>query len=339
MKKIFSLVAAVITFFIFGTVSAQTTIVFSEHEPFGNIRTKIIANFFENIEKETQGRIKFEAHWNGELSSGYDALKIVRDGNVAQCATIVPEYAANNLPLHQLFKSFPVGPTGQKQVDFFRNIYGQSPELLRELEKANLQPILIITGYPVAFFSTKKISDLSEIKGQVWRSASFWHRDFLTNAGAIPITMPWGNEVFDALDNGTMTGLMVNIDSGFDIEAYKPAPYVLYSKDLWLGHEYIIAMNKNVWESLSKKDRKAIEKAAKNSYKNMAQSVEDSLEEMLKNLQANGADVRELSEEEIKFWKNVTNYHSIQNKWLNSKNLENGESVIEVMRKNIDKFD
>lgn len=337
MKKISRLMAVVFAALFSTSVFAQTTIVFSEHEPLGNMRTRFLADFFDNIEKESKGRVKIEAHWAGELSSSYDALKTVKDGSAAQFATVVPEYAAKDLPLHQLFKSFPVGPAGQKQVDFFRGIYKKAPALLKELDEANLHPVLIATGYPVGFFSAKPISDLGDIKGQVWRSASFWHRDFLTNAGAIPITMPWGQQVFDALADGTMTGLMVNIDSGYDIEAYKPAPYILYSKDLWLGHEYIIAMNKDTWNSLSKKDQKAIEKAAAKSYKTLAKLMEDSLAETLKQLENAGATIRELSPEEVELWKSVTGYHAIQDRWLSEQNLPEGKTVIEVMRKGIEK--
>ena len=155
------------------------------------------------------------------------------------------------LPLHQLFKSFPVGPTGQEQVNFFRGIYDAIPELMNEIEAQNLHVIFVATGYPVAFFSSKPLRNLQDIRGQKWRSASFWHKDFLTNAGATPVTMPWGEGVFDALNDGTLDGLMVNVDSGYDINAHKAAPNILTSQRLWLGHEYIIAMNKTVWDSLS----------------------------------------------------------------------------------------
>lgn len=51
------------------------------------------------------------------------------------------------------------------------------------------------TGYPVAFFSTKPMTSLADVKGGTWRSASFWHQDFLTNAGAKAVTMPGVTEL------------------------------------------------------------------------------------------------------------------------------------------------
>ena len=78
-------------------------------------------------------------------------------------------------------------------------------------------------------------------------SISFWHQDFLRNTGAVPVTMPWGEGVYKALQGGTLDGLMVNVDSGYDLKVHETAPHVLISKDLWLGHVYLLVMNKTTW--------------------------------------------------------------------------------------------
>lgn len=55
---------------------------------------------------------------------------------------------------------------------------------------------------------------------------------------------------------------MVNLDSGYDIHAERAAPNVLLSPSLWLGHVYLLTMNKHTQESLSTQDREAIQRAA-----------------------------------------------------------------------------
>ena len=94
------------TAFLFSTpLSAAQTLIYSDHEPLGNMRTRFINDvFFAAIEKESHGRINIEAHWDSELSSGYDALAMVGEGKKADLAVVVPEYASTALPLHQLFK-------------------------------------------------------------------------------------------------------------------------------------------------------------------------------------------------------------------------------------------
>ena len=73
------------------------------------------------------------------------------------------------------------------------------------------------------------------------------------------------------------------------------------------------------------------------SYKTLAKLMEDSLSETLKQLENAGATIRELSPEEVALWKSVTDYHAIQDKWLSEQNLPEGKTVIEAMRKGIEK--
>ncbi|MBR0069365.1 MAG: TRAP transporter substrate-binding protein DctP [Synergistaceae bacterium] len=311
-----------------------TRLTYSDHAPLGNMRTRFLNDvFFRAIEKESNGHIKIDSHWNGEISISYDALKTVKEGTKAQITVIVPEYCMKELPLHQIFKSFPTGPAGQEQVNFFRGIYDEIPELMKEIDAQNLHVIFVATGYPAAFFSSKPLRNLKDIRGQKWRSASFWHKDFLTNAGAIPITMAWGQGVFDALNDGTLDGLMVNVDSGYDINAHKAAPHILTSQRLWLGHEYIIAMNKSVWESLSENDRRAIESAAESSYSLLGDVMNEAYTRQLNVLRSDGADVRVMTDEEVSFWEETTNYREIQNKYVSEH--DNAVSVIEAVRKRI----
>ena len=101
-----------------GAASAATILRYSDHEPLGGMRTRFLKDvFFAAVEKESNGRLKIEDHWDAELASGYDALRAVGKGEVADVATVVPEYTAKELPLHQIFKSFPTGPAGAKQVN------------------------------------------------------------------------------------------------------------------------------------------------------------------------------------------------------------------------------
>lgn len=131
------------------------------------MRTSFINDvFFAEIEKESQGRLKVDAHWNSELARSYDALGVVKEGKVADMAIVVPEYTPKEFLLQQIFKSFPIGPTGAKQVEFFRKAYDTIPALQAEVARQNGVNLFLATGYPVAFFSTKPLSKLDDITGQ-----------------------------------------------------------------------------------------------------------------------------------------------------------------------------
>ncbi len=299
------------------TSLAGTVLRYSDHEPLGGMRTRFIKDvFFSEIERESNGRLKIEEHWNGELSSGPSALQAVGKGEIADFGVVVPEYTADSLPLHQIFKSFPVGPAGEKQVSVFRHTYASIPEFSEELERNNTVPVLLTTGYPVAFYSTRPLNSLADIKDQRWRSASFWHLDFLRNAGATPVTMHWGEAVYKALEEGSLDGLMVNVDSGFMLKVHEKAPYVLMSRNLWLGHLYILAMNRDTWERLAIEDRAAIQRAAETAYQVLGKEMDRSVDAMIDALKESGANVRLLEHKEVDAWKTATKYQEVQSAWV-----------------------
>lgn len=299
------------------TVSAVQTLKYTDHEPLGGMRTNFIKDvFFAEIEKESHGRLKIEDHWNSELARSYDALGVVKEGKVADMAIVVPEYTPKEFPLQQIFKSFPVGPTGAAQVEFFRKAYATIPALQAEVARQNVETVFLATGYPVAFFSTKPLDKLDEISGTTWRSASFWHQDFLKNSGAIPVSMPWGPGIYDALKAGGLDGLMVNVDSGYELNVHKTAPNVLISKDLWLGHVYLLVMNKDTWKNLADEDKQAIQRAAVNAYKTLGSVMDNSYDGMLKTLRKNDVKIRELKSDELQRWESATRYQEVQQKWV-----------------------
>lgn len=212
---------------------AQRVLRYSDHEPLGGMSTRFIKDvLFAAIEPESNGRLKIDDRWDSSVATGYDALRVPGEGKVADLAVVVPEYSARELPLHPLFKGFLTGPSGDRQVGFFQRAYAEIPALPAELQKNQVVEIFLATGYPVAFFSSQPLTTLNDLKGRSWRSASFWHFDFLRNAGATPVTMPWGEGVFKAMRDRTLEGLMVNVDSGYMLKVHEVAPHVRINRQL-----------------------------------------------------------------------------------------------------------
>ena len=330
------LLALLVSTFLISTSQAQRVFKYSDHESPNEMRTLFLKNvFFPAIEKESKGRIKIDAHWNGELSISYDALKKVGKGDTVDITTVVPEYAAKELPRLQLFKSFLVGPSGKEQVSFFRKLFETVPEFTTELQENNVVPIFLSTGYGVGFFSKNPMDSLSDLKNKTWRTASFWHWDYLKKYGSIPVSIPWGPEVYKAFEENKLDGLMVNIDGGYQLKVYEQAPYLLTSKKLWLGHLYIVSMNEKTWESLDQKDKDAMQRAATESYKKLGKIMDESYTEQLEKLAQNGVKYRILSDAELRDFENAVQYNLIQLDWIKeqeTKGLNDLNSILEKMK-------
>ena len=112
---------------LLGAAQAETVLRYSDHEPYGNMRTRFINDvFFKNIESESQVRIKIEPHWGGSIAKAHDELQAIAD-HKTDLIVAVPEYSLQQLPLHQLFKGFMTGPSGDAQVQTLRRIYADIP--------------------------------------------------------------------------------------------------------------------------------------------------------------------------------------------------------------------
>ncbi|PSY63913.1 TRAP transporter substrate-binding protein DctP [Escherichia sp. 20412-1] len=319
----------------FPNIAAEKILHYTDHEPYGGMRTQLIKEvLFAEIGKESQGRLKIEPHWNGEIAISYDALATISDGSKADMGIVVPEYTAKQLPLHQIFKSFAIGPEhGASQVEFFRRVYAEIPELNAEIERNNVVNLQFFLGYPVGFFSTKPIMKLTALQGTSWRTASFWHRAYLVNTGAKTVTLPWNEQITTALRDGKLDGLMVNLDSGYDIHAERAAPNVLLSPSLWLGHVYLLTMNKHTWKSLSTQDREAIQRAAITTQKALGQALDNNLINMVKTLEQEGTHVRYLTKAELEAWRKAIDYQQEQAQWVAKQKAEGIDNAREVMQK------
>jgi len=326
-------IAALLSMLIVTSSLQAQTLTFTDHEPLGNMRTQVTERFFRLVEKESKGRIRIDDHWNGEISSSYDAYETVREGTKSDMATVVPEYNGERMPLHQLFKSFLSGPSGEAQVALIRKAYKTIPELTEELHHAGIHPVLVATGYPVGFYSREPMADLSALKGQTWRTASFWHISYLENAGARNERIPWGEQVTDSLRSGAIDGIMVNIDSGWDIGAHRAAPHLLVSQELWLGHIYLVAMNLDRWNALPAKDKRAIERAANKTYKTMGKTMDESYEQLLQQLSNEGCTVRRLTHSEVSDFVITARQSEIQQQWVSQKQSEGISQVRRVFGK------
>jgi TRAP-type C4-dicarboxylate transport system substrate-binding protein len=95
--------------------SNGATLKYSDYQPLGQMRTSFLDEvLFPAIEHESDGRLHIESHWNGELADSKQAIHKLSEGKTVDISTIIPEYAEEELPLAQIFKSFPVGPSGQQ---------------------------------------------------------------------------------------------------------------------------------------------------------------------------------------------------------------------------------
>ncbi len=106
------------------------------------------------------------------------------------------------------------------------------------------------------------------------------------------VSMPWGEPVFKAMRDKTMDGFMVNVDSGYMLTVHEVAPLAVLSEDLWLGHLYVLAMNRATWNGLAPEDKQAIQRAAETAYKTLGKVMDKSFDAQVDDLKKAGVTLR-----------------------------------------------
>jgi len=146
--------------------------------------------------------------------------------------------------------------------------------------------------------------------------------------------MHWGPEIYKALEEKALDGIMVNVDSGFELKVYEHAPYLLTSKDLWLGHLYIVAMNKNTWNELAEEDKGAILRAAKISYKTLGNVMDKSFDSQMEALKKEGTTVRILNRKEVNDFQTAIKFQEVQEKWTKAQKAIGREADLVLKKVN-----
>jgi TRAP-type C4-dicarboxylate transport system substrate-binding protein len=316
-----------------GTVSyaGTITIKYSDHDPPGGMRTNYVKNvWFREMIKQTGNKIVIEDYWGGAMVSAPEALKAIGD-NVANMGFVFPEFYSKQLPLHQGFKLFPVGPgSWAAQRWFYDKVYSEIPEFKAELQKFNQMPLLATAGLPGAFLSTKSITKVTDLKGRKWRASSRWVLAFLKNAGATPVSVPWA-DVYMALQTGTIDGVLTNYDGAAMTKLDEPGSNVLVAKELWWATPFLHLVNLDFWNGLPKDVQDGILKASANASEQFGKSFDESFDQILATMKKAGRKVNIMPADELAKWEQATGYQEQAKIWvkeLQDTGIKNADQIL-----------
>ena len=108
---------------------------------------------------------------------------------------------------------------------------------------------------------------------------------------------------------------------------------MLLSKDLWLGHVYVLAMNKDTWDRLANEDRQAIQRAAETAYQTLGSVMDSSFDAMVADMRKEGVKVRLLERKELDAWNTTTHYQEAQATWVKEQEGKGNQQARAVMEK------
>lgn len=338
MKRLKRLSIATVSLLVVLSVSSVCTagtikMKYSDHDPPGGMRTNFVKEvWLPEIEKQTDGTVKIQDFWGGALMGSKEILKGIGDG-VSQMGFVYPGHYPGQLPAHTILKLFPRGPsTFENMVWFYRKIYEEVPEFKAELEKANVKVILFTAGLPGAFCGKNPLASIDDVSGDKWRAGDKWGLRFLENAGAVPVSVPWG-DVYMALQTGAIDGCFTNYDGLHLMKFDEVASNLLVSKSLWYGMPFLHLIQLDYFNGLPAEVQEGILKASEIAEQQFANTYDKAFDQVMSEQKASGYTVTELSESDIAKWENADELTKLQAVWVEEAEKAGLPTAASVMEK------
>jgi TRAP-type C4-dicarboxylate transport system substrate-binding protein len=223
--------------------------------PASNFHTENLAQFANDIDKATGGKLKITVHPNASLFKAPEIKRAVQGGQ-AQLGEILLAnfsnewaiYAADGLPF--LADSYFAA----------EKLYrAQKPLLEKKLGEQGMVLLYTVPWPPQGIYSKKPLAAGSDLKGIKWRAYSPSTARIAELLGAQPVTVQ-AAELSQAMATGVIESYMSSGSTGYDTKTYEHLKY-WYDTQAWLPKNAVI-MNKAAFDALDKPTQAAVLKAA-----------------------------------------------------------------------------
>lgn len=309
------------------------TIKYTDHDPSGKMRTDFVESvWLKDVEKETG--MKVQSFFGAALLKSKEALGGVGSG-VADVGFIFPGHYPERLMVHSVFSLFPTGPAKFENMTWlYREAYKQIPEFKAELAKENVTAVMITAGLPGAFAGKKTLNSLADIKGDRWRAGGKWLLRYLGNAGATPVSVPWG-DVYMSLQTGVIDGVFTNYDGLHAMKFDEIASNLLISKELWYATPFLHIANNDFLAKLSASERKAFMNASMAAEAKFSGVYNKAFDQVRKEQEDAGYKVTVLKKKDLQMWADPAKIEVLRKEWIaaaEKKGLKNAAAVMQKVK-------
>ncbi|WP_345243155.1 TRAP transporter substrate-binding protein [Pontibacillus salipaludis] len=254
---------------------------------------KGLLKFKEIVEEKTDGSIKVETFHSGQLGDDRTMIENLQINSqqvvipsTAPMANFVPEFSVFDIPF--LFPSEDVadqvldGETGQKILD---KLEGQDLKGLAYWEN----------GFRDLTNSERAVSSVEDFKGLKIRTMeNDLHLDAFKELGANPTPMAF-TELFTAMQQGTVDGqenpyATIYLQKFYEVQDHVSNTHHIYSP-------FVFLMSKTFFDNLSEENQKIVKEAAEEAGKYERKLNREANEKYLKDLQEEGMEFTEITDE------------------------------------------
>ncbi len=275
--------------------------------------TPIIFEFFaDEINKRTDGRVKIEIYYGGELVSQAETYDGTAKG-IADIGHSRLAYTPGRFPVALGYELPGMSYNNTKvSVSVFNDLYNKfKPE---ELDDTKV--LWFGSTGPGYLYTLEPVENLDDLKDMEIRGDGVV-LEALEGLGAIPVSMPIG-DVYLALDRGVINGTLDRFGGLVDFGYGEVTDYCTLTRFIYPGATTFTVMNLDTWNSLPPDIQAVIEEVAEETKWLEAEKTWEHENDGLKFMEETGMKLIHLSpEEEEKFLERIL---PVQDKWVDKIN-------------------
>ena len=213
----------------------------------------ITADWCKEVEKRTNGKVKVHQYAGATLTPPAQTYDSVVQG-VVDVGNIVLGYTMGKFPLSEVL-DYPLGsPSGTVSTRLVNAYYAK----FKPKEFNDVKVMYFHAQTPGILHTKKPVYKLEDLKGMKIRTFGSNAR-FMSLLGGIPVAMPMG-DAYDAISKGVTDGILCADEV---LKGWKIGEVVKYTTQNYgtsYSAAFLVAMNKEKWNSISPENQKIIEK-------------------------------------------------------------------------------
>ena len=197
-------------------IQAQTiTLRIADSLPAGHVIHDVVTKpFIDEVEKESNGKIKFQHFPGGQLGKAKDLLSLTQSG-VVDVGYVVPAYQSDKMPLTAAME-LPGAYTDycQGMRAFYALTHDKGYLLKNEFAPNKVVPLIsfMLPPYQIVIASKRKVENLADFDGLKVRSAGGAMDFMLQQLKVVPVRMT-PPEIYESLSRGTIDGAVLPYQS------------------------------------------------------------------------------------------------------------------------------
>lgn len=226
----------------------------------------------DEITKRTDGRLKFNCFWSQTLLRDADITSGVGKG-VADFGDAVGRSTSARNPCWSTLSMPGVADDVWPVIWASYELLHTNPGIKAEFDYWNVVPTRGYAPGGDIFGFRKPVPSLADMKGKRFRcpGGALCMLVKLTG-GLVAVQMPWP-DLYEALDRGTIDGAFFTLQLQDAFKLYEVVKYYYHPSLGYGSFDNTMVINKNVWNSFSKKDQDIINQVSRDANNHWAQTL------------------------------------------------------------------